>query len=183
MAAREPINYTTVTMDDGRIVEFPGARRILKTSLFPADALPQVRFDFVNGETRTLTITPEMLHKFAAHGAEQKVGDEAAGIKDLDDAILAVDELIDRLHAGEWGVKREASALAGASVLAKALVEFTGKSAEEIRGFLAGKSQAEKVALRSNPRIAPIVQRLEAAKTKKPKEGVDTDALLDGITG
>ncbi len=168
----------TVTMTDGRVVEFAGKRRMLKESIEAADGNLQVRLDFVNGETRLFTITPEFLGKFALHGAEQKLGDEIAGLEDTDDAVMAVDALIDRLYDGKWTQARESNGMAGASVLVQALLEvYPSKNIEQIKAFLGGKSQAEKVAMRANPKIKPIVERIEAAKAAK-KASVDTDALL-----
>lgn len=175
---KEATAVETVKMDDERLVEFAGKRKLLKESIIEADGTVKVRLDFRSGETRTFTIPPAMLNKFAAHGAEQKLGDEIAGIDDIDDAVLAVDELMGRLNQGEWGVKRDGSGMAGTSVLMRALVEMTGKTPEQIKAFLTGKSQAEKVALRSNPKVKPIVERLEAEKAAKGNAKVDTDALL-----
>jgi hypothetical protein len=172
----------TVTMTDGRVVDFAGKRKLLKESSVTADGKVQVRLDFRNGETRLFTIPDNLMAKFAAHGAEQKLGDEIAGLNDVEDCVLAVDELIDRLYNGEWSVKREANGMAGTSVLVRALVEYTGKTVEQIKQFLAGKSQAEKVALRNNPKIKPIVERIEAEKAGK-KANVDTDAMLGELEG
>lgn len=169
--------YETVRLSDGRAVEFPGKRQLIKTSRVADDGSLQVTLDFRNGETRLFTIPATMLNQFALHGAEQKLGDEIAGVKDLDDAVLAVDELIDRLYNGEWGVKREASGIAGTSVLVRALIEVTGKTVEQIKAFLSGKSHAEKMALRTSPKIKPIVDRIEAEKASKAAK-VDTDAML-----
>ena len=167
----------TVTMTDGRVVDFAGKRKLLKESSVNANGKVQVRLDFRNGETRLFTLPDNLLTKFAAHGAEQKLGDEIAGLNDVEDCVLAVDELIDRLYNGEWSIKREANGMAGTSVLVRALVEHTGKTVEQIKQFLNGKSQAEKVALRNNPKIKPIVERIEAEKASK-KANVDTDAML-----
>ena len=123
----------TVTLSDGRIVEFTGKRKLLKESSENADGKVQVRLDFRNGETRLFTLPDNLLAKFAAHGAEQKLGDEIAGLNDVEDCVLAVDELIDRLYNGEWSVKREANGMAGTSVLVRALVEHTGKTVEQIK--------------------------------------------------
>lgn len=172
----------TVTMTDGRVVDFAGKRKLLKESSVTADGKVQVRLDFRNGETRLFTIPDNLMAKFAAHGAEQKLGDEIAGLNDVEDCVLAVDELIDRLYNGEWSVKREANGMAGTSVLVRALVEHTGKPVEAIKQFLSGKSQAEKVALRNNPKIKPIVERIEAEKASK-KANVDTDAMLGELEG
>lgn len=177
MAEAKTPQIETVKMTDGRVIDFAGKRKLLKESLVTPEGKVQVRLDFRNGETRLFTIPDAMSAKFAAHGAEQKLGDEIAGLDDVGDCVLAVDELIDRLYNGEWGVKREANGMAGTSTLLRALVEHTGKTVEQIKTFLAGKTQAEKVALRNNPKIKPIVQRIEDEKAAK-KTNVDTDALL-----
>ena len=177
MSTKTETQVETVTMTDGRVVDFAGKRKLLKESSVNADGKVQVRLDFRNGETRLFTLPDNLLAKFAAHGAEQKLGDEIAGLNDVEDCVLAVDELIDRLYNGEWSLKREASGMAGTSVLVRALVEHTGKTIEQIKQFLSGKSQAEKVALRNNPKIKPIVERIEAEKASK-KANVDTDAML-----
>ena len=182
MAKTETNAPETVNMTDGRLVDFAGKRKLLKESILTADGKVQVRLDFRNGETRLFTIPDAMLAKFAAHGAEQKLGDEIAGLEEVGDCVLAVDELIDRLYNGEWGVKREANGMAGTSMLLKALVEHTGKTVDAIKQFLNGKSQAEKVALRNNPKIKPIVERIEAEKASK-KANVDTDAMLGELEG
>lgn len=167
----------TVTMQDGSIVEFAGKRKLLKSSSVSADGKVSVKMDFRNGQTRVFTVPDTLLAKFAAHGAEQKLGDEIAGLDDIDDCVLAVDDLIDRLYNGEWGVKREANGMAGTSVLARALVELTGKTRDQIKTFLSAKTQAEKVALRNSAKVKPIVERLESEKAQKGSK-VDTDALL-----
>lgn len=172
----------TVKMTDGRLVDFAGKRKLLKESMLSAENKVQIRLDFRNGQTRTFTIPDNMVIKFAAHGAEQKLGDEIAGIEDVEDGVLAIDELIDRLYNGEWGVKRDANGMSGTSTLLKALVEHTGKTVEQIKSFLTGKSQAEKVALRNNPKIKPIVDRIEAEKASR-KTNVDTEALLGELEG
>jgi hypothetical protein len=173
--------YTTVTMDDGRIVDFAGKRKMLKESILNADGSVDVRLDFVNGESRTFALPSNLMQKFAAHGAEQKLGDEIAGVVDVDDCVLAVDELVERLQKGEWGITRTAgNSIAGTSVLARALVEHSGKPMDTIKAFLKDKTQAQKLALRNNPAISVIVLRLESEKVRKAgnKPQVDTEALL-----
>jgi hypothetical protein len=177
MATKQETTIETVTMQDGRVVEFAGKRKLLKAASVSAEGKVSVILDFRNGQTRTFTIPDTLLAKFAAHGAEQKLGDEIAGLEDIEDCVLATDELIDRLYNGEWGVKREANGMAGTSVLARALVELTGKTREQIKDFLSKKTQAEKVALRNSTKIKPIVERIEAEKAAKGSK-VDTEALL-----
>lgn len=165
-----------VKMSDGREVDFVGKRKMLKES-FVKDGVVSVRFDFRNKETRTFTIPTTLVNKFAAHGAEQKIGDETAGLEDVDDAVIAVDALIERLNVGEWGVKRESNGMAGTSVLARALVELKGVTIEKVKAFLSNKTAAQKTALRDSAELKPIVQRIEAEKAKKGST-VDTGSLL-----
>lgn len=176
---KAPRDVEAVKMQDGRSVEFVGKRKLLKETIIEGSDVA-VRLDFRNGETRTFTIPDGLLLQFAGHGAEQKLGDETAGTEDVDDMVLDVDALLDRLNAGEWSIRREGGGMAGTSVLAQALVEFSGKTAEEIRGFLKEKSQAEKLALRMSAQLKPIVEKIEAAKAAKSAH-VDTDALLAGL--
>jgi len=172
----------SVKMQDGRTVEFVGKRKLLKDDLPGANgAAPAIRLDFRNGETRTFSIPDTLLERFAMHGAAQKLGDETAGVDDVDDMVIGVDELIARLEKGEWTTRREGSGVAGTSILLRALVELSGKPADAIKAFLTGKSQAEKLALRNSPRLKPIVDKLEAEKVSKASK-IDTDALLAGLT-
>jgi hypothetical protein len=180
----DKLGVEKVKMEDGREVEFVGKRRMLKESLFDSNGHPSVRLDFRNGKSILFRIPEETLAKFAAHGAEQKLGDEGAGYKEeeLDDQYLAIEGLAKRLEKGEWNVKREGGSMAGTSILMKALKEFSGGSRtdEQIKEFLAGKSQAEKLALRNSHKIKPIIQRLEEERAAKAAH-VDTDALLAGL--
>jgi extradiol dioxygenase family protein len=175
-AARE---VETVKMQDGREVEFVGKRKLLKETIIDGSDVT-VRLDFRNGETRSFSIPDALLLQFAGHGAEQKLGDETAGTDDVDDMVLDVDSLLDRLNKGEWSMRKEGGSNAGTSVLLQALVEFSGKSAEDIRAFLKDKSQAEKLALRMSAQLKPIVEAIEAKKAAKNSH-VDTDSLLAGL--
>jgi hypothetical protein len=174
--------YTFVTMDDGRQVEFAGKRKMLKDGMIGEDGSLAVRLDFVNGETRLFSLSEALLPKFALHGAEQKLGDEIAGVVDVEDCILAIDELMERLNKGEWGVARSAgNSISGTSILARALVEHSGKPMDTIKAFLKDKTQAQKIALRNNPAISVIVARLEADKVRKNKSPIDTQVMLDEL--
>lgn len=180
----------TVVMTDGREVEFVGKRKLVKSAVVSEDGFDvKIILDFVNGETRSFALeaSDKLFARCAAHGLLQKLGDEIAGLEDSDDQVLAIDELIDRLGKGEWGAERargEGNAMAGLSVLAKALVQVSGKTPEAVREFLKSKSNVEKLALRDNPALKPVIAELEAKKKQKPKENtVDTDALLSELGG
>lgn len=163
-----------VTMEDGRTVEFAGKRKLLKDVLIPGitpdfGGPAAVRFDFRNGKTRTYQLHEKLVWQFAAHGASQKIGDETAGEDDIDDMVLAVDEIIERLSGEnpEWTVKREGGGFSGVSILMRALMEHSQKDEATVKAFLKPKSHAEKMALRAHPPIAAIVKRLEDEKVAK----------------
>lgn len=178
-------NKEAIPMEDGSISTFTGKRKLTKEAEIDlSTGAIKIRLCFRNGAVREVTFAADAptYMQAAAHGYLQKFGDECAGINDLDDMVQAVDELLVRVEGGEWASKREAGAGgSGASVLARALVEASGKSAEEIKVYLAGLNQAEKIALRNNPKIKPLVDRMEAEKLAKKGGGINSDALLDGI--
>lgn len=175
----------TVQMDDGRTVEFTGKKRLDKT-IEIKDGVVSVRLDFVNGETRTFTVPPELLLQCAGHGASQKLGDEISNVTDIEDAIETIDQLMSRLSKGQWLADREGgTGMAGASILAKALVEYSSQPIAVVREYLSPMTNKEKAALRATPEVAVIVQRLEAEKAARAAERgkavvatVDTTALL-----
>ena len=166
----DPVAKTPVTFEDGRIVEFSAKQRLSKESTIDeATGEVVVRLDFRNGASRSFAIPKELLLRFAAHGAEQKLGDSIAGETDADDAVLAVEELIAQLEKGEWLAKRASGAFTGTSILLRALVEVSGKTPEVIKTYLESKSQAEKIALRKSSQLQPVIARLEAEKNSKSK--------------
>ena len=180
-----------VEMSDGRKVEFVGKRRLLKEVILNEDgSFAEVRFDFRNGETRSFTGVDGLTGQALGHGWSQKIGDETASEEDVDDMVLAVDGLIDRLNQGEWRTARESGGMSGTSVLLRALVEFSGKSVEAIKAYLKDKTPADKMAMRAENKrrnsaghtVKAIVERLEAEKAAKSSK-IDTEALFDQLGG
>lgn len=174
---------TAVQMEDGSTIEFGAKQKMIKTSKIDGK-LVEIRLDFVNGKTLTyFTGNHDMLMKLAVHGAEQKLGDEIAGIVEIEDCYLAVESLINRLDKGEWSKERESNGMAGTSILIRALMEQSGKPVETVKAYLADKTHAQKLALRNNAKVKVIVERLEAEKAAKKPAGpaIDTDALLDEL--
>lgn len=179
-APKQKAEVAIVTMHDGREVGFAGKRKMLKSTHIDGTKV-SVRLDFRNGETREFVLPDALLLQFAGHGAEQKLGDETAGEDDVDDMVLSIDSLIERLNAGEWRTAREpGNSMAGTSVLLQALVEASGKTVEEVKAFLKDKKPAEKIALRNSAKLQPIVQRIESEKASKNAK-VDTGGLLAEI--
>ena len=176
----------TVKMTDGRVIDFAGKKKMLKEGLKLDDGQLAIRIDFRNGETRTYPINAALLDQFATHGAEQKYGDYLAGAKDdqgnpidVDDMVLELDELHEQLYTrAEWGTKRDASGMAGTSILIRALSEFKGETIAQSKERVKPLSHKEKMLLRLNPRLKPIIERMEAERASKGAK-IDTDAILD----
>ena len=113
-----------IAMENGTEVEFVGKKKMIKNTKIDDNGNIELMLEFRNGRIVNFVVPPALLDRFAAHGAEQKIGDEIAGLMDVDDCVIAVEELCDRLTKGEWRMKREGgSGLAGTSVLARALVK------------------------------------------------------------
>jgi len=181
MSEKDTNNITSVEMEDGRIVDFAGNRKILKSfEINEAEKTVTVRLDFRNGKTISFALPEVIVLRAAAHGALQKLGDEAASFKDsLDDAFVRVEAMASRILEGSWNMERTSDSIAGQSLLVQALMEYRGKTAQEVKDFLSNKSKDEKLALKLNPKIAPIIARLEEARNTKAVEGIDSESLLD----
>lgn len=176
-----------VLMEDGRTVGFAGKRKVVKEVLESENA---IRINFINGRVLTYTPKAEMVSRLALHGASQKIGDEFAGVAEVDDMVLAGENMITRLDNGEWGAARQAGdSFAGTSIVIKAVCEVSGKSVEEVKAFLNGKIEAAKAAgqklsradlyasfRKPGTKTAAVIERLEAEKNSK--SSVDSEALL-----
>ena len=194
-ATKKATEYTPIKMEDGRTVEFAGARQVDKTSLIDVAAgTAAVRFDFRNGKTFTLSageLSVETQLTALAHGLSQKVGDEWSGTKEIEDIVLTAEAIIERLKKDGWSAPREAGdSLSGASVVIRAIVEVTGKTVEQVKTFLDGKlaaakakgeklSRQELYASFRNPtsKTGAVIKRLEEEKASKGAK-IDSDALL-----
>lgn len=188
-AKRPATEVESVQMTDGRTVGFAGKRKMVKEILPDA-----VRFDFRNGETRTFAIPDSLLIRLALHGAAQKIGDETAGVEEVDDMLVAVDEAMKRLSAGEWGVQRQASdGFSGASIVIRAIGQVTGKTADEVKAFLQKKLDDDKArggklsrqalyaSFRQSSTVGPVIEQLEKDKAKK-SASVNADDLMGELT-
>jgi hypothetical protein len=148
---------------------------------------------FINGKRLTLdmgALAPEIVTQAAMHGLKQKLVDAAAISRDpangkaatIDTKFDAIQEVLNRLLAGEWNKRREGGGQTG-GLLKRALLEMYAdrKTPEQITEYLDGKSDKEKAALRKNPKVAEIIERLRAADAKDAGEdsGVDLLAELD----
>jgi len=143
---------------------------------------------FANGETLTLradTLTSDVQQYAMMHGLKQKLVDAAAISRNPetgrpaspDDKFHAVKAVYDRLLAGQWNAAREGGGNAGGLLLQALCRMYAGrKTVDELKAFLADKTDAEKTALRKNPRVASVIEEIRAEQGKAAN--VDTDELL-----
>lgn len=186
---------TKVQMEDGREVVFVGKRRMLKESTVSEDGtVVTSRFDFVNGATRSFSIdlTDPLAPKFIGHGIEQKVGDETAGDESVEDMVLHVDNILERLNRGEWGAERgSGDGFSGASTVIRAICEVTNKDVAWVKDWLEKKLAAGKETGLTRQKLyagfrapdsktAPVIARIEAERASKAS-GINANDALDEI--
>lgn len=149
--------------------EAPGPDHIIMT---PAGGTP-VRLEVTQ-------LSEEIIRYAVLHGLKQKLVDAAAISRDpetgrsatLATKLAAVQDVLDRLLAGEWNKRREGSGTSGGLLFRALCIMYPDKPADAVREFLAKKSDAEKAALRRNPKVSAIMDTL------RDEGDVDSDALL-----
>ena len=206
--AKKVAEVAEVTMTDGRVVSFPGKRKVQKeviidenqvvledSSIKILEGAVSIRMDFRNGDTRTYSPPLSLLLQFAGHGIAQKYGDELASPADKPlseaDMVIAVDDLDATIQTGKWGKGRASGggSVSGASVVIQAICEATGKDLATVKAYLQKKIDSDenltRKALYDSFRVAgtktgEIIARIEAATLAKNAK-VDADAELDNI--
>lgn len=192
--------YEEVVMSDGRKEQFPGKRQIQKEiNLDEAAGTVAVRFDFRNGATLSLAsneLSASMQLKNLGHGIAQKCGDEASGLKKIEDIVAAVEDMMDRLRKGEWRVATgSGDSFSGAGIVVRAVAEASGKTVEDIKAFLQKKldtAKTEGKALsrqdlyasfrKPGTKTAAIILRMEAEDAAGKTTKVSADDLLGELT-
>ena len=179
-----------VTFSDGRVVEFVGKRRMLKETFITKDEAGNVtsvvtRFDFKNGKTITFDVLASGLAaELAGHGAEQKIGDETAGVTDVEEMYLSVEDAIKRLSSGQF-YKEKGEGFSGVPALARAVHEYQtsqgkDRTLEWVTEFIKSKTVAERAAVKLHPQIKAILDRMEAEKAAKAGN-IDAQSVLNAL--
>lgn len=144
---------------------------------------------FSNGKKLTVyasEVSSSILNEALWHGMKQKLVDAAAISRNpdtgrsatIEDKFSAVHDVYQRLLSGLWNEPREGGG--GGSLLFKALCRvFDKKTPEAIRTWLDGKTDAEKAALRKNPKVAQAILDIQAEAAGA--SDIDTDAMLDEL--
>lgn len=149
---------------------------------------------FRHGEVLRLhpeSLRPEIQRAALLHGLKQKLVDAAAISRDtttgraatIATKFDAVKEIFDRI-TGEnpsWNKPRAGGAGGQGGLLARAIARYKNVPVEAAKAYLERLTDAQKQALRVDPRIATIINQLRAESAKPA--GIDTDALLGGLDG
>ena len=150
--------------------------------------------EFRHGETLRIhpeTLNPEIQRMAMLHGLKQKLVDAAAISRDTTTGRAAtiitkfdaVKEIFDRI-TGEnpsWNKPRAGGGGGQGGLLARAIARYKSVPVEAAKAYLDRLTDAQKQALRVDPRIATIINELRMESAKPA--GIDTDALLGGLGG
>ena len=152
---------------------------------------------FRHGELLRLhpeSLAPEIQRSAMLHGLKQKLVDAAAISRDtatgraatIATKFNAVKEIFDRItgaggEAPSWNKPRAGGAGGQGGLLARAIARYKNVPVEAAKAYLERLTDAQKQALRVDPRIATIINELRAESAKPA--GIDTDALLGGLDG
>ena len=135
------------------------------------------------------SLNPEIQRAAMLHGLKQKLVDAAAISRDTTTGRAAtivtkfdaVKEIFDRITGEKpsWNKHRAGGAGGQGGLLARAIARYKSAPVEAAKTYLERLTDAQKQALRVDPRIATIINELRAESAKPT--GIDTDALLDGL--
>lgn len=162
----------------------------ITATISESEGSPRLTLSFAHGKKLTLDpseLSSEIVRVALLHGLKQKLVDAAAISRNpetgrsatIDDKFAAVHAVYERLLRGEWNAVREGGATTGGMLLQALCRLYPAKTPDTLRAYLSAKSDAEKTALRKNPRVAAIIEEIRAESGKAAS--VDTDALLDEL--
>ena len=161
-----------------------------------------LHLDFINGKRLSLNaghVTSmefedigqvDTIERAIMHGLKQKLVDAAAISRNpetgraasIDDKYNAVKTVFNRLLRGQWNAVREGGGATGGLLLQALARIYDGrKTVEQLREYLSDKSDAEKTALRKNPKVAAIIDEIRVEMGRAG--GIDTDELLNELEG
>jgi hypothetical protein len=139
-------------------------------------------------ELSTRDLSAGIVAQALAHGLKQKLVDAAAISRDpetgraatIETKFTAVNEVLQRLLAGEWNKKREGGGNSGGLLFRALCALYPGKTPDQIRDWLGKLSDKQKADMRVNPKVAAEIEKLRVADGDS-KRGEDLLAELDGL--
>lgn len=159
-----------------------------------------LRLDFANGKSLVIArtdLSEGILAYATIHGLKQKLVDAAAVSRNpdtgrpasIDDKFAYVREVYDRITQpnGTWNkVRGDGTGSSGAGgLLFRALTRlYPGKTAEELRAYLAPMTAEQQAALRGNKKVKPVIDAIKAEDAERraeTNETDDSDELLAGL--
>jgi hypothetical protein len=154
-----------ITLTDGTVVEFTERQKMQLEVVTTGDGDFSYKAVFANGEVREGTIPGLLTEKLALHGLGQKLRDSISGEKTVSDAIGAFEDVAEVLEKGEWSIARTGGdgPKASKTELAQAIAAVRGIEVATAAAWLAGKTPAEKIKMRSVPAVALKIAELRAA--------------------
>jgi hypothetical protein len=141
---------------------------------------------FADGKTvafDTKAVAKNVRAEATVHGFRQKIADAAAMSRDTETGLpatveqkrAAMESVIQNLNAGLWNAPAGGGNEGG--LLLAALIRIKPEMSEEnLKKWLAGKSDKEKAALRIAPSIKPEIDKIRAERGKAT--GLDGDDIL-----
>ena len=121
--------------------------------------------------------------QLALYGLRQKLQDSYSGKKESQECEAALTAALERLTSGEWTAARTPSQPANQK-LVQAIVNLTGKSAEEISAVVDTLDEAQIKTYKAQPAIKAELARMlaEELAAKAKASGDSLAALLGGAT-
>lgn len=148
----------------------PVRKSVVSTDIFGTT----LTLNFITGQELSVTLdnlSPEIIKQAALHGLKQKLVDAAAIARNTDngdsatptDKYNAVKTVYDRItrEDGTWNAIREGEVKHQGGIFVRAVMELTGKSKADIDAAMEGYSKEQIAALKKNPRVMDIMQRMQ----------------------
>ena len=180
--ATEPSPKRAVTMTDGSTVEFTDRQKMQLSTDIGEDGFVFTAH-FANGEIRSGTVPLSLGERLALHGLSQKLRDSISGEKQVSDAIGAFEDVAETLERGDWSQTRTGGdgPKASKTELAQAIASVRGIDISVAAEWLAGKTPAEKIKLRSVPAIALKIAEMRAAKAEAAQDEDEAEDVFAGL--
>lgn len=147
-----------------------------------ANAQTHFTFKFPDNSSKEYVLPDNspLLLNFAAHGVNKKVRDLLGGAKEVDKQKELLGKLLESFAKNDWNATRNGDGKPAISILARALVQVTGKTLDEAVAYVKTLSRKQQSVARRDPRIAPVILALQKSDAKEANADGD---VLEGFIG